>query len=71
MNRCVWIILNKNFEMMLDGEISENKKEFKKNTMNLETTFLHYFWNLRLMKYLSMPKLVKNQNMTTALFQHH
>ena len=25
MNRCVWIILNRNFEMMLDGEIFENK----------------------------------------------
>ncbi|MBQ2613386.1 MAG: hypothetical protein IJG19_05910 [Methanobrevibacter sp.] len=30
MNRCVWIILNKNFEMMLDGEISENKLQDKK-----------------------------------------
>ncbi len=25
MNRCVWIILNENFEMTLDGEIRENK----------------------------------------------
>lgn len=30
MNRCVWIILNKNFEMMLDGEIFENKLQDKK-----------------------------------------
>lgn len=30
MNRCVWIILNKNFEMMLDGEICENKLQDKK-----------------------------------------
>ena len=30
MNRCVWIILNKNFEMMLDGEILENKLQDKK-----------------------------------------
>lgn len=30
MNRCVWIILNKNFEMMLDGEISENNLQDKK-----------------------------------------
>ena len=25
MNRCVWVIINKNFEMMLDGEISDDK----------------------------------------------
>lgn len=30
MNRCVWLILNKNFEMMLDGEVSENKLKDKK-----------------------------------------
>ena len=30
MNRCVWIILNKNFEMMLDGEIFENAIRDKK-----------------------------------------
>ena len=30
MNRCVLIILNKNFEMMLDGEIFENKLQDKK-----------------------------------------
>lgn len=30
MDRCVWIILNENFEMMLDGEISENKVVDKK-----------------------------------------
>lgn len=30
MNRCVWLILNKNFEMMLDGEVSKNKLKDKK-----------------------------------------
>lgn len=30
MNRCVWIILNRNFEMMLDGEIDENQLKDKK-----------------------------------------
>ena len=30
MNRCVWIILNKNFEMMLDGEVYKNKVKDKK-----------------------------------------
>ncbi|MBR0369589.1 MAG: hypothetical protein IJH63_02555 [Methanobrevibacter sp.] len=30
MNRCVWIIINRNFEMMLDGEIIENKLKDKK-----------------------------------------
>ncbi len=30
MMRCVWIILNKNFEMLLDGEILENKLQDKK-----------------------------------------
>ena len=30
MNRCVWTILNKNFEMMIDGEILENKLQDKK-----------------------------------------
>lgn len=30
MNRCVWIILNKNFEMMLDGEVFKNKVQDKK-----------------------------------------
>ena len=30
MDRCVWIILNENFEMMLDGEISENRVVDKK-----------------------------------------
>lgn len=30
MNRCVWIILNKNFEMMLDGAIFENRLQDKK-----------------------------------------
>ncbi len=30
MNRCVWIILNKNFELTLDGEIKENKVIDKK-----------------------------------------
>lgn len=30
MDRCVWIILNRNFEMMLDGEISENRVVDKK-----------------------------------------
>ena len=30
MNRCVWIILNKNFEMMLDGENDENQLKDKK-----------------------------------------
>lgn len=30
MNRCVWIILNRNFEMMLDGEVSDNRVVDKK-----------------------------------------
>lgn len=30
MNRCVWIIINKNFEMMLDGEILDGKLTDKK-----------------------------------------
>ncbi len=30
MNRCVWLILNKNFEMMLDAEILNNKVVDKK-----------------------------------------
>ncbi|MCR5027131.1 MAG: hypothetical protein K6A34_06800 [Methanobrevibacter sp.] len=30
MERCVWIILNKNFEMILDGEISEKNVVDKK-----------------------------------------
>jgi hypothetical protein len=30
MNRCVWIILNRNFEMMLDGEVYKNKLQDKK-----------------------------------------
>ena len=30
MNRCVWIILNRNFEMMLDGAICEGKITDKK-----------------------------------------
>ncbi|MBQ9025163.1 MAG: hypothetical protein IJ104_02120 [Methanobrevibacter sp.] len=30
MNRCVWIILNENFEMMLDAEIADNKVVDKK-----------------------------------------
>lgn len=30
MNRCVWIILNRNFELTLDGEIKENKVVDKK-----------------------------------------
>ncbi len=30
MNRCVWIILNRNFELTLDGEVKENKIVDKK-----------------------------------------
>lgn len=30
MNRCVWIILNKNFEMIIDGEIKDKKVVDKK-----------------------------------------
>lgn len=30
MDRCVWIILNENFEMVLDGEISDSKVIDKK-----------------------------------------
>lgn len=30
MNRCVWVILNENFEMLLDGQVSEKKVVDKK-----------------------------------------
>ena len=30
MDRCVWIIFNRNFEMMIDGEIKDNKVIDKK-----------------------------------------
>ena len=38
MNRCVWIILNKNFEMMLDGEIDENQLKDKNITKDADVT---------------------------------
>ena len=62
-DRAVWTIHNKNFQVILDGEIKESKVSDKKfspggDIWTGEISVIHY-----LIKSLLMQKLVKNQNM--------